>query len=93
MAEAPTEWVIRLRAEFDPPIEEVRRLLLRPGETLVVKVADLLSADRAGDIRKYLQAIFGEEQKVLVLDGGVDLEVVRPTDAGGEHPGEIGTGL
>lgn len=61
-------------------LEEVKRLNLRPGDTLVVKVGRTVTSSQVSDMRRVLQEILGEEQKVLILSPDVELEVVRPTD-------------
>jgi hypothetical protein len=67
------------------PIKDVRRLDVRPGDALVVRVPQAqFTAQLAGHIQKQLCGLFGDGVKVVVTPGDVDITVVR------EVPGEAG---
>ena len=57
-------------------IEDVKRITLHPGDTLVAKVAMNLSQEQANRIRHELKAIFPDHQ-VLITTPDVDLEIVE----------------
>lgn len=79
--------IVKVRAEFEPPIEEVRRLSIRPGDVVVLKLSEYADPDM---LRPRLEVTF-PDNKVLVLAPGMDLYVVRPEEVG-QHPGEVGVG-
>ena len=56
-------------------IEEARfsRCRLATGDVVVVTVQDRLSRDMAADVQKKLEAVFGDDNTVLLLDGGVEI--------------------
>lgn len=64
----------------EPPIQEVRRLTLRPDDVVVVKLDDSLPIDREQFERltASMEAFF-EGHKVLVMVHGADLEIVSST--------------
>lgn len=73
-----------INVKFEPPIEEVARLALKPGDTLVVKINEQfhgpLAAEQTDVMRRRLEAIF-PGHKVLIVWAGIDLEVVESTQA------------
>ena len=58
-------------------IEEVRRLRLDPGDILVLKAPNVLTAEQCEEIRKQLEGEF-PDNRVLVMTADFDLEVVTP---------------
>jgi hypothetical protein len=67
--------------DTDQLIGEVQRLLLRPGEILVVKVTDpRVRRDSVEMLVDRLRQVIGGDHKILVLAPGFDLEVLQPTD-------------
>ena len=60
-----------------PEVQEVRRIRINPGETLVVKVNDYLSADQADSIRAQVISAVPEGVKVVVVEPGIDFEVIE----------------
>jgi hypothetical protein len=65
-----------------PEITDVQRLTLKPGDRLVVRSPDRLSAQAADMIRQRVIAAFAldPDAPVLVLPSGISVEVV---EAGG----------
>lgn len=59
-------------------IEEIKVMRLLPGDTLVLRVDRALSQETAVRITKTVEPLIPEGVKVLVLDRGMSLEVVRP---------------
>lgn len=54
---------------------EVERLDVKPGDQLVARTQDVLTAEKAARIVRSLQAVFPEGVRVLVLDASITLEV------------------
>lgn len=73
-------WLIeRLReAEADAPIPHCKISKLHPGDTIVFKCPGHLSMSAVENMKKMAAAVFGSEYSAVVLDGGLDLEIVRP---------------
>ena len=59
-----------------PEITEVQRVTLKPGDRLVVRVAERLDPEQALRIRRRAEALW-PGVPVLVLDRGVTLEVAE----------------
>lgn len=62
-------------------IEDVRRLTLAPGDTLVLRVEDFLDRDEIDALKAQMDESFPGHQ-TLVLCGGCDLAVVSPPTDG-----------
>lgn len=58
-------------------IEEIKVMRLLPGDTLVLHVDRALSQETAVRITKTVEPLIPEGVKVLVLERGMSLEVVR----------------
>jgi hypothetical protein len=68
------------------PIADVRRLDVRPGDALVVRVPrNQLTAQSADEMRRSLRGLLGDGVRVVVTPDDVDITVVR------EVLGEAGT--
>jgi hypothetical protein len=66
-----------------PEITEVKRLTVRPGDRLVVRFAESLDMAAADAVKAQVRAAAGiEGVRVIVLDGGADLEVLAPGGGG-----------
>lgn len=59
-----------------PEIAEVKRLVLRPGDRLVLRLDRDLDDQEAGMLMGRLRATLGEDVPVLVLGPGADIEVL-----------------
>lgn len=59
---------------------EIAKLKLEPGDVLVLKMKHHLKYDHARTIRRHLESYLGFQVKILVLDGGTDLTVVKRED-------------
>lgn len=70
-------------------IESIRRLDLKPGDTLVLKVADALTEDESRSLRADLDRYL-PEHKAVILSGDLDLVVLS---APGATPDEITTAV
>lgn len=57
---------------------EIAKLELRKGDTLVVKTEQHLSMVQATTLRDRVQACIAEGIPVMVLAGGLSVEVLRP---------------
>lgn len=58
-------------------IEEIKVMRLLPGDTLVLRVDRAISQEVADRITKTVEPLIPEGVKVLVLERGMSLEVVR----------------
>lgn len=76
--DAAFKWLIERLREAEAPIPHCKISELHPGDTIVFKCPEPLSMSAVGDIEKTAAAVFGNEYPVIVLDGGLDLEIVRP---------------
>lgn len=65
------------------------KLQLQPGDVLVLSVPQRLSMEIADRLTAVLHERFGADQKVLVLDGGISLQVVRAAAAPGRSHRQI----
>lgn len=52
--------------------------VLRPGDGLVLGFNYRLSPGQAEEIREHVRRAFGETVRVLIVDGSVNLYVLRP---------------
>ena len=62
-------------------IDSIRVMRLHPGDTLVINVQRVLKREQRDQMLRTVQQLIPEGVKCMVLDGGVDLEVLRSTDA------------
>jgi predicted nucleic acid-binding OB-fold protein len=62
------------------PVESIRRLEVKAGETLVVRVPSLTSKLQLEDIKATAQANLPDGVRVLVSNGEVELFVVANAD-------------
>lgn len=67
----------------DPQSTEVKRLAIRPGDLLVLKVDHYLDDEAVDDLHVRLLEALGPDVKVLVLEPGAEIGVIGP-DADGE---------
>lgn len=68
-----------------PEITEVKRLSLRPGDRVVLRFDDVLNPEQVEEVQEAMRHAFGDLDpmpKVIVLDGGADIEVVSPEPDG-----------
>lgn len=61
-------------------VESIARLDVKPGETLVVKIPESLTAQQVGVVAEAVRDQLPDGVKVLVLGGSVELEVIGRTD-------------
>ncbi|MDX0572174.1 hypothetical protein GOD68_18265 [Sinorhizobium medicae] len=61
-------------------IEDIRRIELKPGDKLVLKVSGRVSEEMAVRLRKHLED-FAPGVPVLVLDASVSLEILSEVAA------------
>lgn len=57
---------------------DVQRLTLQPGDVLVLKCANVLTVETTARLREHVQKIVGQECKVMVLSGGLEIGVLSP---------------
>lgn len=60
-------------------VEEVRRLTIRPGDTLVFRFKQRLSREVVDDIGQYVKEKLGEDIKLMILDQGTALDILEKT--------------
>lgn len=63
-------------------IEDIRRLVVHPGETLVIRVPKGTSEERAKNIREAVHANLPEGVQFVIATDDVDFEVVAGALAG-----------
>lgn len=78
VAEALTEF----EAHKALPLE-VRRVRLKPGDTLILRTPMPLTQAAAERMTAALRARFGDTQQVLILEQGLDLEVLSKETTNG----------
>lgn len=66
-----------MNPDDEAKIQDIRRLVLRPDDVIVVKVQPHISAYDADAMRRRVRDELGEHVKVLIL-AGVDLAVLAP---------------
>lgn len=59
---------------------EIQKLALQPDDALVLKVDGHVSADMAERIHDHLRRQFGPHRRILILERGMELEVLEPTE-------------
>lgn len=60
---------------------DVQRLVLAPGDVLVVKAPRVLSTEQQLRIREYISHQLGDDTRVIVLEQGCDIGVLSPQAA------------
>jgi Rad3-related DNA helicase len=63
----------------DLSLESVRVMRLQPGDTIVIKSAYRISQEVAEHLKRELETRYSG-YRVLVLDQGIDIEVVRKSE-------------
>lgn len=82
MAEAPDELVIKVRAEFDPAIEDVKRLTCRPGDALAIVMDMMWTEENVGRVIRGVRVMgLAPEHPILVFPSGTKLAVIGPEEA------------
>lgn len=69
-----------------PEVTEAKRLTLRPGDLVVLRFPDVLDLQQVEDVQAAMRDAFGDlgwKPKVIVLDGGADIEVIGPEAGSG----------
>ena len=72
------KWLIALAREAEAPIPHCKISKLHPGDTIVFKYPGKLNEHAVENMKKIAAAVFGSEYRVVVLEEGLDLEIVRP---------------
>lgn len=67
-----------------------RRLTLRPGDILVVYVDSHLTDELYEHLLQSVRSVFGEDQKIMVIEPGVEFGVIRRELAERPAPREDG---
>ena len=73
---------VRLVLDDVPGVHEVRRLVLRPGDKLVVRVDTYPDEAELAKMRESLRAVLGDEVPILIVEQGIDLEVISADPSG-----------
>ena len=60
------------------PIESMKRMRLKKGDAVVLKVPFILSQEQTARLRESMEASFVGFQKhpVIILDDGIDIEIL-----------------
>jgi hypothetical protein len=79
MVRAGWEWLRRRFQPDFPPVrlEHVRRLRLDPEDILVVKCPHRVTPETAQRIKEQAMFATGGHQRIMVIDQGMDIEVLR----------------
>jgi len=80
MAETPDEIVVKARSEFDPAIDEAKRLALREGDRLVLVMAEDFHLTQDKRLERYAQRT-GLTCPLLILPHGTKLAVLGSEEA------------
>jgi hypothetical protein len=73
------EMQLNITPVFDcDEVPKVSVINVKPGDVIVVSSERALNSETHGKIAEWLQKFFGSEQKVIVVDGGLKLSVMRP---------------
>ena len=83
-AERVVEVPVRVRLLLDgvPEVSEVRRLVLRPGDRLVVKLDHCLDDAGFDRLIRDVRDALGDDVRALILEPGMDLEVLSVEPGG-----------
>jgi hypothetical protein len=63
-----------------PEITNVQRLILKPGDRVVVRVPGRLTGQSAAMLMERLRAWLPEGVQAMILDDGASLEVLEPPE-------------
>lgn len=64
-----------------PATATLTRAQVKVTDVLVIEVDALLSNDSKAYIAEMVRQVFGQDQRVMVLDGGVKLKIAEKADA------------
>ena len=67
-----------------PEVEDIKRITYNPLDTIVLRVKEQLSAEAADRLRYQIASQF-RGHRVIVLDGGMTLDVLAPDDGRRSH--------
>lgn len=62
-------------------IEAVSKLSLAPDDVVVIRIERMLTVEQMNSLRDYAMRAVPHENKVLVLDAGIRVEVLSPEPA------------
>ena len=65
----------------DPQSAEVKRLEIRPGDRLVVKIDREVSPGEFDSIARSLRKTFGPDVPIFLSEPGIDIKVIGPDEA------------
>lgn len=57
--------------------EQVKIAPIQPQDVIVMRTSHHLSIAQAANIHKELESVFGEGRKILILEGGADVAIIR----------------
>jgi len=60
-------------------ITDVQKLELKPGDILVLKMADKIPLNFRKELKSYLSAILPKDIKVVILDPGMEFQIITPS--------------
>lgn len=58
----------------------IARLELGPGDMIILQADKILSREQADRIREYVRLAVGNDRRVLLLSGGIELSVLTKTE-------------
>lgn len=74
------------------PVSNIEVLRLEPGDFLIVNSSRSLSRAQMEEIRKRFVALLPQEVTPVILDRGLELEVIRPSKPSCGCPDVVGVG-
>jgi hypothetical protein len=63
-----------------PAATRVARVELQPSSVIVVEVPGYITCETAQRLSEQLARVFGDKQRIVVLDGGATLKVIDATE-------------
>jgi hypothetical protein len=67
------------REDFEKLVETIKIMPLQADDTVVLKIKDDISKECSERLKKRMEELF-DGRKVIVLAGGMDIEIIRPED-------------
>lgn len=61
--------------EFE--VEKIKTLELQENDQIIIETNTILSSEQNAHLRSSLKKTFGEQRKIILLDGGLELGILR----------------
>ena len=70
-----------MRARQKMQIEDIKILKIEPDDIIVVRVDTVILGKQRDAMHEYLAGVLGKDVRVLILDGGVSIDVLNTKEA------------